>query len=153
MITVKWILNALNRQHGKAPHIIHAHRKKARPVFLLIALLLLSGCSSTGVMVNHIDRESKPSPKAKIDVYDTIEAVQRPYKEFAILTATDKRSINFKEEKLRERIINRAKEMGADAVIINRVTRQNKYVTDGMGGYVTYAQLQVEAVAILYKNE
>ena len=124
-----------------------------RNLCLLTALVLLAGCTISPVRVYMLDHETNSTPRAEIDVYDSVDAVQKPYSNLAAITSADKRGVRFSEPEMRRLIIDKAREIGADAVIINSLKTRRKVIPDGMGGYATYDQVQADALAVIYTNE
>ncbi len=95
---------------------------------------------------------TRTEAKVAVAIFSSAEAIGRPYKKFAIITAADKRSVRYSEEELKRMVTDQAAKLGADAVIINNATKRKKYISDGMG-YVSYDQLQLETLAIIYTDE
>jgi hypothetical protein len=127
--------------------------KKIELIFyLLISLLLLAGCASTGFLmakpkVTLLGETYPPKDEgAKIDVFMTNKPAQE-YIEFAQITCKDTN-----DNWSLEQITKKAREIGADAIII-----VGKAGSAGVGipmGYSTYVVSEaygLTAIAIKYK--
>jgi len=92
------------------------------------------------------------SPKVdNIDVYTSHESVKKPYKEIALIMVDDQ-GWGRSESKLLEELISKAKEIGADGVIILSQDKQSegKVVTDGAIYELT--RRVVRGTAIVYEK-
>lgn len=88
-----------------------------------------------------------------IDVYTSHASIKKPYKEIALITVDDQ-GWDKSESELLEKLISKAKEIGADGVIILSQDKQSEG-----GVFINYVFIQsnrriVRGTAILYeKNE
>jgi hypothetical protein len=118
-------------------------------------ILLLFGCGQH-ISVQHIDKESRPPNTGELDIYNSVEEVKRPYKTIEIMRAEDYaipgRSDDDKEE-MKRKTFAKAKEFGADGLIITKTGARNVRVRDGMGGSVPYSLIYIESEAIIYLDK
>jgi len=116
-------------------------------------MLLLFGCGPN-INVKHIDKESRPPNTGQLDIYNSVEEVKRPYKTIKIIRTEDDRvAANQNEEEMKRNTFARAKEFGADGVIITKTGTRNYRVRDGMGGSVPYSAIYIEVEAIIYLDK
>ncbi len=116
-------------------------------------ILLLFGCGPN-IMVKNIDTESRPPNTGQLDVHKSAEEVKRPYKTIKIIRTEDDRvAANQNEEEMKRNTYAKAKEFGADGVIITKTGTRNYRVRDGMGGSVPYSAIYIEVEAIVYLDK
>ena len=123
-------------------------------LFVAAALiLLLFGCGPD-IRVTDVDTQSRPSNTGQIDVYNSAEEVKRPYKTIKIMRTEDNRVVaNQDEEEMKRNTFAKAKELGADGVVITKTGTRNYRMSDGMGGSVPYSAIYIEAEAIVYLDK
>jgi len=123
-------------------------------LFVVPALiLLLLGCGPD-IKVKDVDTEFRPPNTGQIDIYKSAEEVKQPYKTIKILRAEDDRvAANQDEEQMKKEIFAKAKEFGADGLIITKTGSRKYRVRDGMGGSVTYNAIFIEIEAIIYLDK
>ena len=123
---------------------------------LLVApalILFLLGCGPD-INVKDVDRESRPPNTGKLDIYNSVEEVKRPYKTIKLVRVEDDRvAARQDEEQMKREIFARAKAMGADGLIIMKTGTRNYRVRDGMGGSVPYSARFIEFEAIVYHDK
>ena len=113
-------------------------------------MLLLSGCGPK-VSVKHVDNTSRPPNTGQLDIYNSPEEVKKPYQTIKIMRVEDDRvEKNQNEGQMKERLAAKAKESGADAIIITKTGVRRFRVSDGMGGSVPYSAKYMEVEAIVY---
>jgi hypothetical protein len=116
-------------------------------------LLLLSGCGPN-VYVKDVDNTSRPPNTGQLDIYNSPDEVQRPYQKIMSMRVEDDRvAKNQDEEQMKQRVIARAKESGADAIIITKTGNRKYRVRDGMGGSVMYNARFMDIEAIVYTDK
>ena len=123
-------------------------------LFVAPALILfLLGCGPD-INVKDVDTESRPPNTGKLDIYNSVEEVKRPYKTIKLVRVEDDRvAARQDEEQMKRETFAKAKEMGADGLIIMKTGTRNYRVRDGMGGSVPYSAKFIEFEAIIYLDE
>ena len=123
-------------------------------LFVAPALILfLLGCGPD-INVKDVDTESRPPNTGKLDIYNSVEEVKRPYKTIKLVRVEDDRvAARQDEEQMKRETFANAKEMGADGLIIMKTGTRNYRVRDGMGGSVPYSAKFIEFEAIIYLDE
>ena len=123
-------------------------------LFVTPALILfLLGCGPD-INVKDVDRESRPPNTGKLDIYNSVEEVKRPYKTIKLVRVEDDRvAARQDEEQMKRETFANAKEMGADGLIIMKTGTRNYRVRDGMGGSVPYSAKFIEFEAIIYLDK
>jgi len=123
-------------------------------LFVAPALILfLLGCGPD-INVKDVDTESRPPNTGKLDIYNSVEEVKRPYKTIKLVRVEDDRvGARQDEEQMKRETFAKAKEMGADGLIIMKTGTRNYRVRDGMGGSVPYSSKFIEFEAIIYLDE
>jgi len=118
----------------------------------LVWLLFFIALTQVGCAVVRVTKFGPlpSSPKVgNIDVYTSHEAIKKPYKEIALITAKDG-----SESKLLEKLISKAKEIGADGIIILSQDKQLIGIPSSEGGTLIISSRIVRGTAIVYeKNE
>ena len=94
------------------------------------------------------------SPKVdNIDVYTSHVSIRKPYKEIALITVDDE-GWGTSESKLLEKLISKAKEIGADGIIILSQDKQSEGGIFIDGIFLEETRRIVRGTAIVYeKNE
>jgi hypothetical protein len=88
-----------------------------------------------------------------IDVYTSHESIKKPYKEIALITVDDE-GYGRSESELLEKLISKAKEIGADGVIILSQDKQSEGGVFIDGFFLSLSSRIVRGTAIVYeKNE
>lgn len=126
-------------------------------IWLFVApalIFLLFGCGSD-IVVQEVDPEYRPPNTGQLDIYNSAQAVKRPYKTIKIIQAVDDRlgRRNQDEEELKRKIFAKAKEFGADGLIITKTGTRPLRQRDGMGGSVTHDVLYIDVEAIIYLDK
>ena len=123
-------------------------------IFVLPTLIfLLLGCGPD-IYVKDVDMESRPPNTGELDIYKSAEEVKRPYKTIKIIRVEDDRlAANQDEEQMKREVFAKAKEFGADGLIITKTGTRKYRVRDGMGGSVTYNAKFMEIEAIVYLDK
>ena len=123
-------------------------------LFVAPALILfLLGCGPD-INVKDVDTESRPPNTGKLDIYNSVEEVKRPYKTIKLVRVEDDRvGARQDEEQMKRETFAKAKEMGADGLIFMKTGTRNYRVRDGMGGSVPYSSKFIEFEAIIYLDE
>ena len=116
-------------------------------------ILFLLGCGPD-INVKDVDTESRPPNTGKLDIYNSVEEVKRPYKTIKLVRVEDDRvAARQDEEQMKRETFAKAKEMGADGLIIMKTGTRNYRVRDGMGGSVPYSAKFIEFEAIIYLDK
>jgi hypothetical protein len=118
-------------------------------------ILLLFGCGGgPDIRVEDIDTESRPPNTGKLDIYNSAEEVKRPYKTIKIIhTVDDRVGRNQDEEEMKRTAFAKAKELGADGLIINKTGTRTLRQRDGMGGRITRDVIFIDIEAIIYLDK
>lgn len=112
-------------------------------------ILLLFGCGQN-INVQHMDKESRPPNTGELDIYNSAEEVKRSYKTIEIMRAEDyvlPGRNDEEEEEMKRKTIAKAKEFGADGLIITKTGTRNVRVSDGMGGSAPYSLIYIESIS------
>ena len=118
-----------------------------------VLILFLLGCGPD-INVKDVDTESRPPNTGKLDIYNSVEEVKRPYKTIKLVRVEDDRvAARQDEEQMKRETFAKAKEMGADGLIIMKTGTRNYRVRDGMGGSVPYSAKFIEFEAIIYLDK
>ena len=128
--------------------------KLKKRLFIAPALFLfLFGCTPD-IYVQDIDNEYRPPNTGQLDIYNSAEEVKRPYKTIKIIRVEDDRvAARQDEEEMKRMIFAKAKEVGADGLIITEAGIHKYRVRDGMGGSVAYAAKYIIIEAIVYRDK
>lgn len=123
-------------------------------LFIAPALvLLLFGCQPD-IYVQDIDNEYRPPNTGQLDIYNSAEEVKLPYKTIKIIRVEDDRvAARQDEEEMKRMIFAKAKEVGADGLIITETGIHKYRLRDGMGGSVPYAAKYIVIEAIVYSDK
>lgn len=123
-------------------------------LFVAPALIfLLIGCTPD-IVVQDIDKESRPPNTGQLDIYHSAEEVKRPYKTIKIIHGQDDRAArNQNEEEIKMEIFAKAKELGADGLIITKTGTRDFRMRDGMGGSVPHSAKHIQSEAIVYLDK
>jgi hypothetical protein len=126
---------------------------KKRLLVVPALIFLLLGCGPD-IYVKDVDMESRSPNTGELDIYESAEEVKRPYKTIKILRVEDDRvAANQDEEQMKREVFAKAKEVGADGLIITKTGNRKYRVRDGMGGSVTYNAKFMEIEAIVYLDK
>ena len=125
-----------------------------KSLFVVPALFfLLLGCGPD-IYVKDVDMESRPPNTGELDIYESAEEVKRPYKTIKIIRVEDDRvAANQDEEQMKRRVFAKAREFGADGLIIVKTGTRKYRVRDGMGGSVEYNAKFMDIEAIVYLDK
>jgi len=119
-------------------------------VILIPLLLLATGCAAT-LNVTRFDAIERGHSKGAIEVFSNPQNIKRPYKEIALITAEE--GWDNSEADLTQRMMARAREIGADAIILLGAAQR----TSGgafVGGFYAAAQFNfTRCTAIVYTDE
>ena len=116
-------------------------------------MLLLSGCGPD-VYIKDVDHTTRLANTGQLDIYNSPDEVKRPYQTIKTIRVEDKRvEKNQNEDQMKQRAVDRAKEAGADAIIITKTGTRNFRMSDGMGGSVPYNAKFIEIEAIVYNDK
>ena|SRR6266404_3158387 len=106
---------------------------------LLIAVLFIAGCASTEAL-DGVKRE----PKRQIDIYSDGKTPTKPFKLIYMFSERDDPE---KEAEHHRNFINRAKNMGADGIIL----RPNEPAGQSFGPFGMHQNFIFKAEAIVYE--
>ena len=123
-------------------------------LFAVPALILfLLGCGPN-VYVKDVDNTPRPPNTGQLDIYNSPDEVQRPYQTIKTMRVEDDRVAKRQDEdQMKQRVIAKAKESGADGIIINKIGNRKYRVRDGMGGSVPYDAKFMDIEAIVYTDK
>ena len=116
---------------------------------VLLAAWLLACAPRPGVEL--VDSVQRPPNTGKLDIYESREAVGRPYQTIARLDVTDQKNPGNKKARYLESLVEQARKIGAEGLIILEYRQSVRRVSDGMGGSVEAIVDQASAEAIVYK--
>ena len=127
--------------------------KLKRLLFAVSTLILfLLGCGPN-VYVKDVDNTPRPPNTGQLDIYNSPDEVKRPYKTIKTMRVEDDRVEKRQDEdQMKQRVIAKAKESGADGIIINKTGNRKYRVRDGMGGSVLYNAKFMDIEAIVYTD-
>jgi hypothetical protein len=91
-------------------------RSRSLPLAAAAGLVILLGACTTVSVMRLKDYESR-RPTRNVDVYASAQSVTRPYKEMAVISCDDKGN-GHREAWLEEKLVEKAKEIGADGLIL-----------------------------------
>ena len=118
-----------------------------------VLVFLLMGCAPE-INVKDIDNEFRYPNTGKLDIYKSAEEVKRPYKTIKIIYAEDDRMKNRQnKEEMKRMAFAKAKELGADGIIIKKDEFHKLRLRDGMGGRVPHQEYYMELEAIVYLDK
>lgn len=122
----------------------------------LIWLLFFIALTQVGCAVVRVTKFG-PLPNlpkvGNIDVYTSHASIKKPYKEIALITVDDQ-GWGRSESELLEKLISKAKEMGADGIIILSQDKQSDGGVFSGDVFVEITRRIVRGTAIVYeKNE
>jgi hypothetical protein len=106
----------------------------------LIALILLSGCASVSVIP--LGEQAVRKPSSTVLVFASPESVGRKYKEIAQLSFVG----GEKHDKAVKKLIEKAQEMGADAIILGETK-----MTRHWNGVASVSKHAMSCVAVVYE--
>jgi len=110
-------------------------KSRCLPVAAAAGLAAILSACTTVSLIRLKDYESRP-PSGHIDVYASAAAVTRPYKEMALI------SCDRSESSLHEEVLAKAREIGADGIILEAPYTSTTWAT---------SRTVTRAIAIVYK--
>lgn len=118
-------------------------------------MLLLSGCASTKVNYGSMTSEKLQSKDANAEILLLTKDIEKPYKEIGIISVVGANK-NTSYDELNDKLKQKAKEFGADAVIkIEYGTEANNVMVPGSHGYgsigATIHKPSCKGITIVYK--
>ena len=117
----------------------------------VIAVLMVLSCAPK-LGVQRLDTVDRPPNTGRLDVFESKDAVGQPYKVIALLNAEDKQRVREKrKDQYMEQVVQTAKTLGAEGVIIVERGQRTQRSPDGLGGYVEFTINRVRAEAIVYE--
>jgi hypothetical protein len=118
---------------------------------ILVLGFLVSGCAPQ-VAVKHLDSKHRLPSSGEVAIYKSPEAVGRAYKQIALLTIEDKRSLRRDESEDLTLLAQAAKTLGAEAVVVlGRRTMTRRTKDPSGGGDIVYHYPRIEAAAIVFE--
>ncbi len=119
--------------------------------YVFIACFSLVGCSLQ-VMVKQLDDTSRQPVTGDIDVYNSLEEIQRQYTRIAELQTDDRRGFRRNEKQMIDLLITEARKLGADAIVILKKGNKELIMQDPMGGgNISTFYPFINAAAIVYQ--
>ncbi len=119
---------------------------------LSIIILSLIGLSACGPTTDVILLDETPREKTMlIDVYTNYGAIIRKYKEIATISVSDE-GWDRKESQLIEKLKTKAREMGANAIVLQGVTETDTGSVPVGGVWFKINERIVRAIAIVYTD-
>ena len=118
---------------------------------LIVLGFIVSGCAPQVAVVS-IDETQRPTHQGELPVYPSPEAVGRAFKQIALLTIEDKRSIRRDEAEDLDLLAEKAKALGAEAVVVlERRTVTRRTANPEGGGDIVYHYPLIEAAAVVFE--
>ena len=107
----------------------------AKKIFyaVFIVCFCLVGCKPQ-VMVKQLDDISRQPVTGDIDVYNSLEEIQRQYTRIAELEIEHSMAFRKSEKQMIDSLITKAKELGADAIVILKKGNKEITMSDPTGG-------------------
>lgn len=87
-------------------------------ICLLLILILIQLSCAPSVELIKFDSVSRPHKTGEIDVYTNHDSISKPYKEIGLIEVGESRLIGNKEQTMLNTLIFRAKQLGADGIIV-----------------------------------
>ena len=104
-------------------------------------------------MVQQVDDTSRQPAASDIDVYNSLEEIQRQYTRISELQTDDKRGFRGGEKKMMDLLITEARKLGADAIIVLEKGNKKLIMPDPMGGgNISTFYPFINAAAIVYQQ-
>jgi len=94
---------------------VMARLSKTASITLVSGALCLGACAAS-LKVARFDQVSRPPKRGDVDVFSSPQAVTRPYKEIALITAEEGWSDSITD--LTQKMIAQARTLGADGIIL-----------------------------------
>jgi hypothetical protein len=117
---------------------------------LTFLLLFLIGCAAT-LNVTRFDAVQREPTGATIEVFSSPQNITRPYKEIALITAEE--GWDHSEAELTRLMIVRARDMGADAIILLGAVQRTSGGALVGGTYVASTFNFTRCTAIVYTDK
>ena len=119
-------------------------------LIILIASLLI-GCSFIKVKVIETDSVNRPPKVGELDVYTASADIKKPYQQIAIIEAEDKRLLtNQNKDELLGVLFAKAKELGADGVVVLSQDKRTQIMSAGTGGSYEQEYLYAKVMVFIY---
>jgi hypothetical protein len=115
IVGVTAFTTVLTLLYGSAAFARAQSMKTTKAILYILSVLILTGCAAE-LNVARFDATKRPPTEGGIDVYSSPVAIKRPYKEIALITAEEGWSNS--EADLTQRMIAKAREIGAHAIIL-----------------------------------
>jgi hypothetical protein len=123
-----------------------------RWITIVITLsLAVAGCAPQ-VSVQRMDGVDRPVQKGDLPIYASLEDVDKEFKKIARLSIDDKRSVRRDESEVLEILTDKAKALGADALVVlsrKMITRRSPNPMGG--GEIVYHYPHIDAAAIVFQ--
>lgn len=119
-------------------------------LIIFLSLIILLGCAPS-VQITKFGPLPDVPKIGEIDVYTSTVSIQKPYKEIALITVDDE-GHGRSETELLEILISKAKEIGADGLIILGQDKQHEWSTFIAGTFYSSYKRIVRGSAIIYVN-
>jgi hypothetical protein len=116
-----------------------------------VCVLLLAAACAPKVGVQLLMPVERAPNTGNLDFYESAEQVGRPYKTIALLNATSQKRPRAEKGRVEGPLERKAREIGADGVIVLERRSRIQRNQDGFGGYLEYVVEQVTAEAIVYE--
>lgn len=88
-----------------------------RLIHVLLILILVQINCAPSLELTRFDSSPRPPKTGEIDIYTNPEAIEKPYKEIAIIKVTES-DLGNKDQTMFDKLILKAKEIGADGIIV-----------------------------------
>ncbi len=120
---------------------------------LVLVTLLLAGLAACAPRVNleRLDSIQRPPNSGSLNIYESADLVGRPYKTIARLSATSQIRPRGDRGGVETPLTRKAKDIGADGLIIVQRRPKIQRNSDGMGKYMEFVVEEVTAEAIVYQ--
>ena len=120
---------------------------------ILISATFIVACGRLPVKVQLMDTATRSPNTGNIEVFKAATEIQKPHRQIATIEAEDKRLPNkLNKDELVSRIVSKAKEIGADGIVILVNEERRRMMPDGMGNSSEQVYLYAKAMAFVYQR-
>jgi len=124
-----------------------------RILIISVLLLFTVACGRLPVKVQLTDTATRSPHTGNIGVFRAVNEIPKPYQQIATIEAEDKRlPQKLNKDELQNRIIAKAKEIGADGIVMLVNEERRRMMPDGMGNSSEQIYLYAKAMAFVYKK-
>jgi len=126
--------------------------KKNIPIVLFL-VVFMAACGRLPVKVQLTDSATRSPNTGNIEVFKAAAEIQKPHQQIATIEAEDKRLPHkLDKDELVNRIVAKAKEIGADGIVMLANEERRRKMPDGQGNSLEQVYLYTNAMAFVYKK-